>query len=65
VVSKRQIAFESKAQADEKAPHTWKYVSILKRPATQLLGDRWGFDTTSIDCESESPIFMFETKKST
>ncbi|MEJ2099161.1 MAG: hypothetical protein P8X68_04205 [Desulfobacterales bacterium] len=34
VVSKRQIMFESKAQADEKAQHTLEYVSILKRPAT-------------------------------
>jgi hypothetical protein len=47
VVSKRQIAFESKAQADEKAQHTWKYVSILKRLATQLSDARWGFETTS------------------
>ena len=34
VVSKFQIMFESKAQADEKAQHTLKYVSILKRSAT-------------------------------
>jgi hypothetical protein len=47
VVSKRQIAFESKAQADEKAQHTWWYVSILKRLATQPLGLRWGFETAS------------------
>jgi hypothetical protein len=47
VVSKRQIAFESKAQADEKAQHTLKYVSILKRSATQLSDARWGFETTS------------------
>jgi hypothetical protein len=33
---KIQIAFESKAQADEKAQHTGEYVSILKRSATQL-----------------------------
>jgi hypothetical protein len=31
VFSKRQIGFESKAQADEKAQHTLEYVSILKR----------------------------------
>jgi len=37
VVLKRQIAFESKTQADEKAQHTLgEYVSILKRSATQL-----------------------------
>jgi hypothetical protein len=51
--------FESKAQADEKAQHTWQYVSILKRSvmhlsvieksriplrgATQLSDIRWGF----------------------
>ena len=40
VVSKPQIAFESKAQVDEKAQHTWKYVSILRRLATQPLGVR-------------------------
>jgi len=47
VASKTQIMFESKAQADEKAQHTFEYVSILKRPATQLSGIRWGFETTS------------------
>jgi hypothetical protein len=47
VVSKPQIAFESKAQAEEKAQHTWEYVSILKRPATQVSDVRWGFETTS------------------
>ncbi|MDH3882782.1 MAG: hypothetical protein OET63_01095, partial [Desulfobacterales bacterium] len=47
VVSKCQIAFESKAQADEKAQHTWEYVSILKRSATQLSDARWCFETTS------------------
>jgi hypothetical protein len=39
--------FEGKAHADEKAQHTWKYVSILKRLATQLSDIRWGFETTS------------------
>jgi hypothetical protein len=48
MVSKRQIAFESKAQADEKAQHTREYVSILKRSATQLSDARWGFETTSM-----------------
>jgi hypothetical protein len=47
VVSKPQIMFESKAQADEKAQHTWQYVSILKRLATPLSDIRWGFETTS------------------
>jgi hypothetical protein len=45
--SKPQIAFESKAQADEKAQHTFKYVSILKRLATQLSDARWDFETAS------------------
>jgi hypothetical protein len=39
--------FESKAQADEKAQHTFKYVSILKRSATQLSDIRCAFETTS------------------
>jgi len=30
-ISKMQITFKDKARADEKAQHTWKYVSILKR----------------------------------
>jgi len=47
VVSKPQIMFESKAQADEKAQHTCEYVSILKRHATQPSDIRWGFQTTS------------------
>jgi hypothetical protein len=50
VVSKLQIRFKGKAQADEKAQHTWFYVSILKRFATQLLGLRWDIETTSRDC---------------
>jgi hypothetical protein len=33
-ISKMQITFKDKAQADEKAEHTWEYVSILKRLAT-------------------------------
>jgi hypothetical protein len=47
VVSKPQIRLKGKAQADEKAQHTRQYVSILKRFATQPLGLRWGFETTS------------------
>jgi hypothetical protein len=62
--------FESKAQADEKAQHTWEYVSILKRlvmhlsvielaqiplrGATQLSDIRWGFDTTSNNANREA-----------
>jgi hypothetical protein len=33
-ISKMQITLKDKAQADEKAQHTWEYVSILKRLAT-------------------------------
>jgi hypothetical protein len=39
--------FESKAEADEKAQHTFEYVSILKRFATRLSDIRWGFEATS------------------
>jgi hypothetical protein len=47
VVLKPQIRPTSKTQTDEKAQHTRSYVSILKRFATQLLGLRWDFKTTS------------------
>jgi len=47
VVSKPQIASKGKARVDEKAQHTRKYVSILKKLATPYLGVRWGFETTS------------------
>jgi hypothetical protein len=46
-VSKPQIRFKGKAQADEKAEHILIYVSILKRAATLPLGLRWGFETAS------------------
>ncbi len=49
VVSKPLIALKSKAEADEKAEHIQGYVSILKKPTTQLLGVRRGFETTSND----------------
>jgi len=48
--------FESKAQTDEKAQHTWEYVSILKRPATQLSDIIWGFENTS----KQSPLLKHE-----
>jgi hypothetical protein len=47
VVSKPQIASKNKAWLDEKAQHTWAYVSISRRTTTPLLGVRWGFETTS------------------
>jgi hypothetical protein len=47
MVSKLQIRFKGKAPADEKAQHTWSYVSILKRLATQPLDVRWGFEIIS------------------
>jgi len=34
-ISKMQVTFKDKARADEKTEHTWEYVSILKRLATQ------------------------------
>ena len=49
MVSKPQIAFEIKAQADEKAQHTREYVSILKRSATQISDARWDFEPTSTE----------------
>jgi hypothetical protein len=54
VVSKPQIRFKSKAQADEKAQSRLRRDEqyILKRFATQLLGLRWGFETTSSIAEN-------------
>jgi hypothetical protein len=50
-VPKCQIAFESKAQADEKAQSaTHSGGWAIKRPSTQLFRrrrTRWGFETTS------------------
>ena len=47
VVSKPQIRFEGKASHGLKTARTRKYVSISIRGATQPLGLRWGFETTS------------------
>ena len=48
VVSKPQIVFESKAQADEKAQSRRRRDELhIKRSATQLSGDRWDFKATS------------------
>jgi hypothetical protein len=47
VVSKPQIRFKGKAQADRESAAYIGYVSIYRRPATQPLGLRWGFETTS------------------
>jgi hypothetical protein len=47
VVSKPQIVFEGKAQAESKAQHIRQYVSILSRLATQPSDTRWGFESTS------------------
>jgi hypothetical protein len=61
VVSKFQIMFESKAQADEKAQSRLRRDElILKRSATQLTDIRWGFETTSnasqaLSLPSQSP----------
>jgi hypothetical protein len=47
VVSKPQIRFNGKAQADAKAQHTCEYVSILRRFATPPLGIRCIFEIGS------------------
>jgi hypothetical protein len=49
VASKPQIRFKGKAQADEKAQARQRRDEqcILRRSATQPLGLRWGFETTS------------------
>ncbi len=47
VVSKPQIRFKSKAPIWLKSGACTQYVSILNQIATQLLGLRWGFETTS------------------
>jgi hypothetical protein len=47
VVSKRQIALESKASRGLKTERTRKYVSISIRGTTQLSDAGWGFETTS------------------
>ena len=54
VVSKPLIALKSKAEVDEKAKHIQGYVSILKKPTTQLLGVRRGFETTSNQAEKHA-----------
>ncbi|MDH3879438.1 MAG: hypothetical protein OET18_16480, partial [Desulfobacterales bacterium] len=46
MVSKPQIRFKGKAQADRESAAYVKYVSIYRRSATQPLGLRWGFETT-------------------
>jgi hypothetical protein len=47
VVSKPQIRFKGKAQADRESAVRLRRMSIYRRPATQPLGLRWGFETTS------------------
>jgi len=42
VVSKPQIAFESKAQADEKAQHTW-VCEHFEEACTAAIGREMGF----------------------
>jgi hypothetical protein len=43
--------FEVKAQADEKAQHTWAYVSILRRTATLASGLRGRFEIGSVNIQ--------------
>jgi hypothetical protein len=47
VVSKFQIRFKGKAQADRESAAYMQYVSIYRRSATQPLSLRWGFENTS------------------
>jgi hypothetical protein len=47
VVSKPQIRFKGKASGRTGKRSIRGYVSIYRRPATQPLGLRWGFETTS------------------
>jgi hypothetical protein len=43
VISKRQIAFESKAQADEKAQHTLGVCEHFKEVCNAGIGRKMGF----------------------
>jgi len=47
VVSKPQIRFKGKAQADRESAVRLRRMSIYRRSATQPLDLRWGFETTS------------------
>jgi len=47
VVSKPQIRFKGKAQADRESAVRLRRMSIYRRSATQPLSLRWGFKTTS------------------
>jgi hypothetical protein len=47
VVSKPQIRFKGKASVRSGKRSIHEYVSIYRRPATQPLGLRWDFETTS------------------
>jgi hypothetical protein len=46
LTSFNHIRFKGKAQADRESAAYVEYVSIYRRPATQPLGLRWGFETT-------------------
>jgi hypothetical protein len=47
VVSKFQIRFKDKASSRSRKRSIHRYVSIYRRLATQALGLRWDFETTS------------------
>jgi hypothetical protein len=47
VVSKPQIRSKGKASGRSGKRSIHEYVSIYRRPATQPLGLRWGFEITS------------------
>jgi len=61
VVSKPRIRPESKAQPDEKAQHTWEYVSISKRLATPSLSVRCFFEMACKNNRSQLPC-LFDGK---
>jgi hypothetical protein len=61
VVSKPQIRFKrtrARRRPIEKVS-VYGYVSIYRRPATQPLGLRWGFETTSMDLPGGNACIKF------
>jgi hypothetical protein len=62
VVSKPQIRSKGKAQAYRESAAYTGYVSIYRRPATQPLGLRWGFKTTSMQIsEGYMPVSKIQS----
>ena len=61
VVSKPQIRSKGKASGRSGKRSIHGYVSIYRRPATQPLGLRWGFETTSKQ-KTESALTLASLK---